>query len=359
MKEVKMMIIRWDEVERNRSKYVLIDVRSPAEFHEATIPGALNIPLFSNEERAEVGTIYKQHSPETAKSRGLDIVSPKLPDLIKGIQAHLQPNQEAVIFCWRGGMRSKSLVTVSDWMGIKTHQLQGGYRAYRHHINNELENIDWKAEFIVLHGNTGVGKTTLLEALESKGYPVINLEQMADHRGSIFGRIGLNGYHSQKMFDSLLLDKIKELKNQPLVFVEAESKRIGQIFLPHFVLEKKEQGIHIMVEASLSIQVERIIEEYHRSDVKGEQFLEAFSKISKRMPVETRDQIEQALLQSNLKVAVELLMTEYYNPRYTHARTQYAHKIDAVVDANSLEHATNELILIYQAQLVQKKSTVH
>lgn len=352
------MIIRWDEVERNRSKYVLIDVRSPAEYNEATIPGAVNIPLFSDEERANVGTIYKQVSPEAAKDRGLDIVSPKLPDLIKGVRNQVMQGQEAVIFCWRGGMRSKSVVSVSDWMGIKTHQLQGGYRAYRQHVKHELDKMDWKSKFIVLHGNTGVGKTILLEALDAEGYPVINIEQMADHRGSIFGRIGLNGRHSQKMFDSLLLDQINQLKDVPLVFVEAESKRIGQIFLPPFILEKKEQGIHVMIEASLPIQVERIIEEYNRVGVKTEQFLEAFSKIAKRIPVETRERIEKSLLKGDLNVSVELLMTDYYNPRYQHARLQYAQRIDAVINADNIDEAIDELVSIYEKYTVHNKSTV-
>jgi tRNA 2-selenouridine synthase len=352
-----MMRVTWEDIQRNKSHYALIDVRSPSEFQEATIPGAVNIPLFSDEERAEVGTLYKKDSPEVAKIRGLEIISPKLPEMIKTFKNHVR-DREAVVFCWRGGMRSKSIVSVSDWMGLNVNQLQGGYKAYRNYVSEALNQLEWKAGFIVLHGHTGVGKTILLDKLEQRGYPVLNLEHMAAHRGSIFGRIGLKGSHSQKMFDSLLLEKVHQLQDEPYVFVEAESKRIGQVFIPPFVLHKKEQGIHVNVTASLEKQVERIIEEYAADDVNNKEFLDAFSRIAKRLSGDVRSVIEQALKNGDLRIAVEQLMLHYYNPRYQHAREKYAQKIDYNIDADDLNEATNELINIYKKSLDNMKSTV-
>jgi tRNA 2-selenouridine synthase len=351
------MRLTWEDIQRDKARYALIDVRSPSEFHEATIPGAINIPLFSDQERAEVGTLYKIQGPDIAKTRGLEIVSPKLAEMIKSLKDHVK-DREAVVFCWRGGMRSKSIVTVSEWMGMNVKQLQGGYKAYRNYVSEALNRLDWNAKFIVLHGNTGVGKTILLNRLERQGYPTLDLEHMASHRGSIFGRIGLKGRHNQKMFDSLLLDMVRQLQDERYVFVEAESKRIGQVFIPEFVLEKKEIGIHIMVEASLENQVERIVEEYAANDVENKEFIDAFSKIGKRLTSEVRSVIELALEQGDLRTVVEHLMRQYYNPRYQHARERYTQKIDYYVNSDDLNQATNELIRIYNVCINNEKSTV-
>lgn len=350
------MIINWEEIQSNRSDYMLIDVRSPGEFKEATIPGAINLPLFTDQERAEVGTIYKQVGPDDAKIRGLEIVSPKLVYLMREIRKH-RDGRQIVIFCWRGGMRSKSVVMLSDWMGVKVHQLKGGYRAYRQYISKELQKVEWETRFIVLHGHTGVGKTILLNRLEELGYPVLNLEQMADHRGSIFGRIGLTGRHSQKMFDSLLWENVIKNKEKPYLFVEAESKRIGHVFLPKFVLDKKENGIHVLIEASLCKQVERIIQEYTQATDDTEPFKEAFSKIEKRLTGEVASEIRKALDQNDLRKAVEMLMIHYYQPRYSHARDRYAQTVKKIINADHLESAVSELEKLYHG-LVKNNSTV-
>lgn len=187
----------------------------------------------------------------------------------------------------------------------------------------------------------------ILERLQQKGYPVLNLEEMASHRGSIFGRIGMTGRHNQKMFESLLWDQIVKFRDEPLVFVEAESKRIGQVYLPPVILHMKEIGLHVMVEAPLRVQVDRIVEEYMRANQTKEPFLEAFSKISKRLPPEVQSVISEALHKGNERIAVEQLMLHYYNPRYKHAREQYADKIDETVMAEDLEKAVERLETLY------------
>lgn len=172
---------------KKTNKQVIVDVRSPQEFQEATIPGSINIPLFSDQERAEVGTIYKQQGPEAAKEKGLAI-SKKLPDFIGEFKKLDAP---ITVFCWRGGMRSKTAATVLGLMGIEANRLSGGIRAYREWTVDLLNHFDLKPKLLVLNGYTGNGKTILLERLAAKGYPVIDLEKIAGHRGSIFGHIGM------------------------------------------------------------------------------------------------------------------------------------------------------------------------
>ena len=156
---------------------VIVDVRSPKEYNDATIPGAINIPLFTDDERAEVGTIYKQRGQEAAKDRGLEIYSKKLPAFIKAFKAFTQP---VTVFCWRGGMRSKTAATVLDLMNVNVNRLSGGIKAYRLWMKEQLDTVTIP-ELYVLNGHTGNGKTKMLQTLKNQGYPVINLEQLASH----------------------------------------------------------------------------------------------------------------------------------------------------------------------------------
>lgn len=246
---------------KEKGELTVIDVRSPSEFKEATIPGSMNIPFFNDEERAEVGTIYKQVSAEAAKERGLEIVSAKLPAFIKGFS---KIEGEKAVFCWRGGMRSRTSATVLSLMGIKAFRLDGGYRSYRNWVVDELNTIDLKPEVLVLNGYTGSGKTTILRQLDEEGLSVIDLEGLANHRGSIFGQIGLEP-NNQKKFDALLVESIKRIQHSPYVLLEGESKRIGKVTIPDFVLEKKVQGRQLFIEMPIEERIKHILEVYHPS----------------------------------------------------------------------------------------------
>lgn len=173
---------------KNTEELTVIDVRSPSEYKDATIPGSINIPFFNDEERAEVGTIYKQVGQQAAKDRGLEIMSAKLPDFVKKFR---EIEGKKAVFCWRGGMRSRTSATVLSLMGVKALRLDGGYRSFRNWTVDKLQTIEWKPDALVLNGYTGSGKTVILHRLHAEGYPVIDLEGLANHRGSIFGQIGM------------------------------------------------------------------------------------------------------------------------------------------------------------------------
>lgn len=319
---------------KSQGELTVIDVRSPSEYKEATIPGSMNIPFFNDEERAEVGTLYKQVSPQAAKERGLEIVSAKLPAFVKEFS---EIEGKKAVFCWRGGMRSKTSATVLSLMGIKALRLEGGYRSYRHWVVEQLESMELKQEAYVLNGNTGSGKTTILHRLREKGFPVIDLEGMAGHRGSIFGQIGLNP-HNQKTFDALLVENLKRLESSPFLLFEGESKRIGKVTLPKFFSEKKEQGIQLFIDMPVEERVLHILDDYQPWNHKQE-CLDAFNRIKKRIHTPIAKQIEEDLLSDNYSSAVRSLLEHYYDPLYRHSTDQYPEDRKVLLKVKNIDEA--------------------
>ncbi|MFS0861869.1 tRNA 2-selenouridine(34) synthase MnmH [Fredinandcohnia sp. 179-A 10B2 NHS] len=319
---------------------VLIDVRSPSEFEESTIPRSVNIPIFTDEERAEIGTIYKQVSVEAAKQRGLEIVSAKLPDFIKAFSRYKEPK---VIYCWRGGMRSKTSATLVDLMGIETMRLVGGIHAYRTWVVGTLEKLSstFTSEAIVINGYTGSGKTKILQSLQEKGYPVLELEGMANHRGSVFGQIGKTP-HNQKMFELLFVQQALEVKNSPYVLFEAESKRVGRATVPDFLLEKKINGHHIFIDLPMEERVLNILDDYRPWEY-ADQCMLAFQKLKKRIHTPIAAQIEKDLQTGDYKSAVKLLLEYYYDPKYYHTAEQIDPEKSTVLHVKNTEEAVQEI----------------
>lgn len=305
-------------------KHLLFDVRSPKEYEEYHLPGAECLSIFTNEERAEIGTLYKQHSKELAMQRGLEVVGPKLPLLFKRIKSvkDQNPTKDVVIYCARGGMRSKSIAQTMNMMGLDCLQLEGGIRSHRKLIDSFLEEfIQTPRRIIVLEGHTGTMKTKVLEHLQREGYPVINLEEMAGHKGSIFGRIGEQP-SSQKKFESELYERLKVLENSPTLIIESESKRIGRVVVPDFLLQGKYDGTRIHIEMPFYIRVKYICNVYEPL-LHKEEIAEAVIKLSKRIPSIVMEDIHQALLSEDYEKVVSLLLEYYYDPKYEYAEKKY------------------------------------
>ncbi|TVY06701.1 tRNA 2-selenouridine(34) synthase MnmH [Paenibacillus cremeus] len=303
---------------QSKRELALIDVRSPGEYQDFTIPGSLNIPLFTNEERSEIGTIYKQVSIQSAKDRGLEIVSAKLPAFIKQFEA-IEPRK--AVFCWRGGMRSRTSATLLSLMGIRVYRLSGGIRAYRQWVVSALESFEFKPKVIVIGGNTGTGKTAILHKLAELGHPVLDIEKLAGHRGSIFGQIGLKPYN-QKTFESMLVHELLQLGDQPYIVMEAESRRIGKVVMPEFLVQAKENGQLIMLEMPMEERIRHIMADYLPHDRK-EECLAAFEHIRRRIHTPIAATIERHMLMNQFEEAVALLLEYYYDPRYEHAEERY------------------------------------
>ncbi|MBH0156013.1 tRNA 2-selenouridine(34) synthase MnmH [Fictibacillus sp. 5RED26] len=311
-----------DEIDANH--YLLFDVRSPKEFEEYHIPGAFNVSIFSNEERAEIGTLYKQESKEAAMERGLQVVAPKLPSLYNQInsQSKENPEKQVVIYCARGGFRSRSIAQTMSMMGIKTLQLDGGIRSYRKKIDAFFREMEAEPrKIIVLEGHTGTMKTKLLKQLQEEGYPVLNLEEMAGHKGSIFGKIGEHP-SSQKKFESRLYEQLQKSEKSTAIIIESESKRIGRVVVPNFLLEGKYSGVRIHVELPFHLRVKYICNVYEPLLHKDE-IIEAVNKLSKRIPTAIMLDIQENLKTLNYENVVSLLLENYYDPKYDYAQQQY------------------------------------
>ena len=238
-----------------------IDLRSPCEFIESSIPGAVNVPIFSNEERVEVGTIYRQSGEKAARWKAMELVSPKIPAILTSIKQFSDLGLKPVIYCWRGGMRSKSTSFFANLAGLNIYRLVDGYRGYRKYILEKSSTLLPNTSF-VLHGKTGVGKTEILQYLKSQELPVLDLEKAANHKGSIFGSFGMGLPNSQKMFDSYLYQQILAIQGSGYCILEAESSRIGKVSIPLNVLDSIKNGVHILIKRSISDRVDRIYQEY-------------------------------------------------------------------------------------------------
>lgn len=295
---------------------ILVDVRSEGEFAEATIPGAVSLPLFNNEERAEVGTTYTQSSPSLARELGLGIIGPKLPDLVKRVE-ELAKSGPLVLFCWRGGMRSKSLATVADLMGIPVYRLQGGYKAYRAQV---VDFFETKLPFrvVVLRGNTGVGKTELLGSLRADGYPAIDLEKLANNRGSVFGAMGLGNPPSQKKFEGLLYEELESLKEFPYIIVECESKRIGRVTLPADFFAAMKEGTQILQYDSLDNRVQRLLKEYTSVPDALQEIGNALERLIKTLGHVKVQELRTLLETNRLALFTERLLVDYYDKLYAY-----------------------------------------
>ncbi|MGK7377161.1 tRNA 2-selenouridine(34) synthase MnmH [Planococcus sp. 1R117A] len=315
-------------------KMALIDVRSPSEYKNFTIPGSINIPFFDDAERAEIGTLYKQVSVEAAKERGLEIISAKLPEFVRAFK---KVEGDKVVFCWRGGMRSRTTATLLSLMNVHVHRLDEGIRAYRKWVVAELEQKETPSKGFVLNGLTGAGKTRVLKALQEEGYPVIDFEGMANHKGSIFGQIGLEP-HNQKVFDSLLVHQLKKLQNFPYVLIEAESHRIGKVVIPPFLSDLKNRSIHLVIDLPMEERVKEILEDYRPSEHQ-EECMEAFQRIKSRIHMPIAKQIESDLETGNFASAIQLLLEHYYDSRYKHTGLQYPDSQKKFLVVNNIEEA--------------------
>jgi len=212
----------------------IIDVRSPSEFAEDHLPGAANLPVLDDAERAEIGTIYKQESPFLARRLGAAIIARHAAEYLEGILADRQRDYQPLIYCWRGGMRSHGLATILSAVGWRTRLLEGGYKAFRSHLikafAEHLTQNEFK--FAILGGLTGSGKTRILTKMQELGHQVIDLEGLAEHRGSALGESTSTVQPSQKRFENLLWQELRKLDPTRPIFLESESSRIGNLQIP-------------------------------------------------------------------------------------------------------------------------------
>jgi len=240
----------------------VVDVRSPAEFAIDHVPGAVNCPVLDDEERARVGTIYKQVSPFEARKIGAVLVSKNVARHLETHFASRDPHWKPLIYCWRGGKRSGSMAHVLREIGWDAAALQGGYQSYRRAVLAQLEDLPSRFDFRVICGPTGSGKSRLLQKLASRGAQVLDLEELARHRGSVLGDLPGAQQPSQKMFESLVWYALRQFDAALPVFVEAESRRIGLLRVPERLLERMRASACIRLHAPAAERARFLLEEY-------------------------------------------------------------------------------------------------
>ncbi len=302
------MALSLDDFLKLRAQIPVVDVRSPLEFSEGHIRGAVNIPLLNNEERVQVGTDYKQKGQKEAIKTGFRLVGPRLINIIEETE-HV--GKELLVHCWRGGMRSNNFSFFVGMAGIKTHTLQGGYKAYR---QRAAQMFQQPFHFRIIGGCTGSGKSEVLRALKDLGAQVIDLEALASHKGSAFGGLTLPPQPTTEQFQNELMEEILELDLSKPVFIEDESIAIGKIFLPPDFWHTMCQSPVLELAVEKSIRVKRLAAEYGTADRK--EFLEAMGNIVKRLGGQHYNAAKEKLLAGDMEGTIDILLT-YYDKAYT------------------------------------------
>ena len=323
---------------------VLIDVRSEGEFAEGTIPDAINICFLDDEARARVGTEYKQIGSDRAKRLGLELVSPRLSQMVQRYDQITAKDKKVVLFCWRGGMRSKFVAQLLDMMGFEVYLVEGGYKAYRRHVNAYF-NQALSQRAVVVHGLTGVGKTLLLRKLAENGLPVLDLEGLAVHRGSVFGKVGLPQSPTQKGFESLIFNALKESEPAGIFLVECESKRLGRLLVPTAVMESMKKGYKILLYSPLEVRVRRSLDEYTIGFDEEEninQLLEATKLLEKYLGRKKVELLQKLIADGLMDKAVELLLVQYYDPLYRYSDGPSS-EYDLSVDTTDIDFAVQKI----------------
>ncbi|MFM7710813.1 MAG: tRNA 2-selenouridine(34) synthase MnmH [Ferruginibacter sp.] len=327
-----------------KRQWPVFDVRSPGEYNHARIPGAYSLPLFSDAERADVGTRYKQQGKQTAIRYGLDYFGPKMRTIVETVEQILRDQSSAdatvLVHCWRGGMRSGAIAWLLDLYGFNVFVLEGGYKAFR---NWALQQFEKPVSVNILGGYTGSGKSGILKSLQEKGLPVIDLEAIARHKGSAFGGIQMPDQPSQEMFENELALAIAATEGQP-VWLEDESQRIGKLNIPHAYWHSIRKAPVYFLDIPFDQRLAYIIEQY--GSLPADKLMEAVQRIEKRLgPNETKSTL-RFLSENNIPEAFRILLT-YYDRLYSKSLQQRDNlnalltsislpRVDASLNASSL-----------------------
>lgn len=295
----------------------VIDVRSPGEFSYGHIPGAVNIPLFDDNQRAEVGTIYKAEGSLKAVVRGIDLAAPEMSaKLTRAVS--LSANGPLRLYCWRGGMRSEAMAWLFSLGEINCILLRGGYKAYRNHI---LDDLGRERRYIILGGLTGSGKTQILKNLLSSGEQVTDLEGLASHRGSAFGALGQAPQPSSEHFANMLFDDLTVKRQEDQIWLEDESRNIGTVFMPDNFYNRMQAAPVIALMMSIDTRLPRLLQEY--ASFPAEQIISSVMKISKRLGGDKTRLALDAVRSGDFTAAIRITL-EYYDKSYNYGLSKRA-----------------------------------
>ncbi len=291
---------------------VLLDVRSPGEFAQGHIPGAISFPLFSDAERALVGTCYKQQGKEQALELGLELVGPKMAGFIKQARV-LAPGRRLAVHCWRGGQRSGSMAWLFRQAGFEVATLVGGYKNYRRYVLEGFQDVP--LQLLVVGGRTGSGKTKILKELALSGEQVVDLEGIAHHKGSAFGSIGESEQPTVEQFENNLFQTLCALDTQRRVWIENESRSIGRVYIPAAFWEKMRKSTLFNVQIPEAARIDNLLQDYVLTD--KSELEAAFLRIDKKLGGQHLKAALEALQADDFATAARIAL-HYYDKTYQH-----------------------------------------
>ena len=335
------MIISIDDFLTLRKQLPVVDVRSQGEFQEGHIPDAINIPLLTDEERVAVGTDYKQKGPNEAIKTGFRLVGPRLLDMVNEAEG-VARGKELLVHCWRGGSRSTNFSQFIGMAGMKSYTLKGGYKAYR---SLALESFKKPFQLILITGCTGSGKSEVLRELKAQGEQVLDLEKLANHKGSAFGGLLMPPQPTTEQFQNELFEEILSLDIQRRIWVEDESIAIGKIFLPADFWKTMHERPLVQMDVPKGVRIERLVHEYGPAD--REEFLTIMGKIVKRLGGQHYNTAKEKLLQGDMASTIDLLLT-YYDKAYLQSIGKRKESVKFVLPWNgeNVQEYARELIRI-------------
>ena len=336
-----MNIISTTKIWDNQKYDTIIDVRSPSEFDEDHIPGALNLPVLDDKDRKKIGTIYKKNSPFEAKVLGSSLIAKNISEyLIKNLK-NKNGAWRPLVYCWRGGQRSKALCLIMQEIGWRVNQLEGGYKYYRNDIQKKLQNLSPKLKVILISGKTGTGKTKLLNQIKSNNGQILDLEGIACHKGSLLGKDLKNNQPSQKLFESLLYDALKSINLKKNIYLEAESSKIGNLHIPQPLWKKMLISKKINIETTLDNRVKFLLNDYKYVQLDNSFFKPLIVGLKRRLPKKIIDNWKYLIKNKDWKKLTESLLKEHYDPAYI---SNYKKKNQKIIKNFTINKVTkNEL----------------
>ncbi len=314
---------------------MIIDVRSPSEFAEDHVPGAINLPVLSDDERSRVGTIYVQDSPFRARKVGAALVARNAARHIEGSLADMDGSWRPLIYCWRGGQRSGSFASILSQIGWRAEVVEGGYRRWRRLVNDTLYDTAFPAPIVLLDGNTGTAKTDVLQRLKRRGLQVIDLEGLANHKGSALG--GQGDQPTQKTFETSLAVEIARLDTSRPVVLEAESSKIGRINLPPALFAAMKSAERVEIAAPVPARAEFLVEDYSGAVADAAAFSRRLDLLRPHQGHEVVDNWQRLLSSGDLHTLAGELITRHYDPRYAKVRGRVGGRILQTVHADRLD----------------------
>lgn len=326
------------------ASYPVVDVRSPLEYQQGHIPGAVNIPLFDDQERKVVGTAYKQVNREAAMYAGLEFAGKKLVKLAKMGERLAANKKTLLVHCWRGGMRSKSMVWLFETLGIKCYLLEGGYKAYRSYVRDILAS---PLNLLVIGGRTGSGKTAILHHLKEKGEQVIDLEGMAHHKGSAFGALGESDQPSTEQFENELCQIIAVLDPEKVTWIEDESRNVGKCVVPAELYSKMRESEIIFLDIDRELRARHLVKDYASYD--QEALRACVIKIKKRLGGDRTNEALEAIEREDY-YQTAMITLHYYDKAYMYS-LEKNHKKYEVLPSKDVDPAVNtELLIKYEKE---------